>query len=754
MLGFLEQLFKPGHSSVKWYKSLGFLGVIALTLIPLWDMIGIFAIMENIGKPLVLDESSRLMEQTGNNVVQDLMTRSKQIEGLCRTVAGAAEKMPSDATLYRSVLPNMIDFKNDMAVAGGGVWPEPGAFTPGVKLRSFFWGRDEAGKLKYYDDYNTGRGYHNDEWYPVVRFSKPGDCFWSRSYMDPYSYQPMVTCTVAIRKESTFAGVATVDLKLEGLQSFIDAWRKKTGGYLFVLDRNNKFLVFPDPGLVKKIDKDEKGKRTEEFMTANDFAAREKEFLPIAEAVTRMNQAILNGAEKIPGFDPTLSKKIDDASDQIDADEAKFIAAVIADPLGDKRLYEKFDIRRDFLNKEASTVFIFHVPQSYWKVVIVKPVSESQAVAAKITRVILFLIGGTILAGVLVAAYLSHRLLTAPLRQTTDAVTRIGQLVAEKKFHELDENKIETTRQDELGHLSKMVNTLCSELSVSYSNLVELNARLEQKVEARTAEIRKQADLLSEQNKKILDSISYAKRIEEALLWKPSEIAARGIDAFVISRPRDIVSGDFYWFAKFPDIVLAAVIDCTGHGVPGAFMSMIGNTILNEIVVENRIQEPGIILGNMHDQVRKALRQDSGDSRDGMDVALVRIDLRTHEVRFAGARRHLYFVNDSTLTDIKGSSKPIGGLQKEQSRFFETHSVTLKPGAMIYLTSDGYADQPGQNGEKIGSMELKRLLEQVSSDSTENQKLRLEQYLSTHQGTEPQRDDITVVGIKIVDFVS
>ncbi len=480
---------------VVWYKSLTFLGLLGLTLVPLWDMAGIVLVMENRAKPLVVEESARLIEQIGNGAIDRLLKRSREIESLGRSMAAMGQTLPKSTALFQSVVPNVVDFNGDKDVAGGGVWPEPYTFDPGRKLRSFFYGREKDGTLKYYDDYNSGRGYLNDEWYPVVRYSKPGKCFWSKSYMDPYSYQPMVTCTVAMRESGRFSGVATVDLKLEGLHGVMESIRKSTGGYVFLTDRNNKFLTFPETSLVKKVETDAKGKRTEEFLHVNDLVKKKSEFTPIAAALESMNTDILATAQKMKGYDAKAIPKIDGDSDQINLEEAQFIAAVIADPmqerLKDTYLYKRIHIKRDFITGEESLVFLFHVPESYWKMVVVKPLKEAEQVARYISRDVLTIIGVTILVGVILAALLMHRFFTRPLRDTTEAVQAVGSLVQEKKFGMLDQHLIKRESDDELGQLAVVINSLARELQDSYGALVELNQDLEKKVEQRTAELRR-----------------------------------------------------------------------------------------------------------------------------------------------------------------------------------------------------------------------------------------------------------------------
>ena len=486
-------------NQVKWYKSLSFLGLIGLTLIPLWDMAGIVIIMRTHGHDLVVAESARLLEETGNTAITEIGRRSRQIGGLARSLALATEALPREPALVKRVIPHMISFHGDMDVAGGGIWPEPGAFTPGVEKRSFFYGRESDGSLKYYDDYNHGRGYHNDEWYPVVKYSQPGRCFWSKSYMDPYSYQPMVTCTVAMHSlegshtKKKFWGVSTIDLKLEGLHEFMERIRKKTGGYVFLLDRNNRFLTFPDPNRVKIVSTDEHGQRTETFMDALTLAKSEPEFLPIARAVEDMNQDILERGRKSPDYDATIAARIDADSDQINRTEAESIATVIADPLRENRdttyLYKKFRVPSDFINKESSLVLIFNVPESYWKLVAVKPISEAQAVATQISNSLTILIFITVCLGIVLAAILMHFFFTKPIKATTHAVQEVGQLVAEKRFSELSEHQIPSLRDDEMGRLADVINSLGRELQNSYTSLLDLNVTLEKKVADRTAEI-------------------------------------------------------------------------------------------------------------------------------------------------------------------------------------------------------------------------------------------------------------------------
>ncbi|MBX7222048.1 MAG: FHA domain-containing protein [Blastocatellia bacterium] len=283
---------------------------------------------------------------------------------------------------------------------------------------------------------------------------------------------------------------------------------------------------------------------------------------------------------------------------------------------------------------------------------------------------------------------------------------------------------------------------------------LQLVGHLEAMVAERTAEVVAQRDEIQRINTHVMDSIRYAERIQQAILPTQQRVDQMIQDNFVLFRPKDIVSGDFYWFHEVNGVVIAAVADCTGHGVPGAFMSMIGNTLLNQIVIEKHILDPALILENLHNGVREALRQTQADSesQDGMDVCLCRIE--PGQVTFAGAKRPLYCVplNGSPLTleEIKGDKRSVGGMQKEARRTFTNQTIAVGSGLMLYLTSDGFGDQPSPEGAKYGTRRLKELLSSFAHLPAREQFDTLVSELDRHQGTEVQRDDLSVIGIRVV----
>lgn len=256
---------------------------------------------------------------------------------------------------------------------------------------------------------------------------------------------------------------------------------------------------------------------------------------------------------------------------------------------------------------------------------------------------------------------------------------------------------------------------------------------------------------LAEANRTITDSIAYARTIQQAIL--PAEDALRTAfgDVFVLYRPRDIVSGDFYWIHENEKgMKFIAVADCTGHGVPGAFMSVIGASLLDQIVIERNLESPAEILTELHAGVRRALRQDAADTaaEDGLDLALCRIEPET--VTFAGARRPLYAVDGAgRFVELSGDRASIGGTRRSAEREFRNYLLPREPGMTLYLATDGFADQNGPAGKPFGSRRLRELLRENAKLPLAEQAEALAEALDVHRSGEPQRDDVTVVGLRL-----
>jgi ligand-binding sensor domain-containing protein/serine phosphatase RsbU (regulator of sigma subunit) len=272
------------------------------------------------------------------------------------------------------------------------------------------------------------------------------------------------------------------------------------------------------------------------------------------------------------------------------------------------------------------------------------------------------------------------------------------------------------------------------------------NKLLEMKVAARTRE-------LAEKNRDITSSIEYAKRIQEAILPSKDQIFGKLKRSFIFYKPKDIVSGDFYWFGEKNEWKIFAIVDCTGHGVPGAFMSMIGHNLLNQIIQERGVTDPGEILNYLHRGVQEALRQGQNEisTNDGMDLSIICIHTQTKETKWAGANRPLILVDSKgTLQKFNGNKFPVGGAQLDNSRVFTTHILKPDSSAMAYMFSDGYADQfGGEKGKKFMVTKFYDILLRIHSYQPEEQKKELEDNFQRWRQNHEQVDDVLVAGIEI-----
>jgi serine phosphatase RsbU (regulator of sigma subunit)/ligand-binding sensor domain-containing protein len=269
-------------------------------------------------------------------------------------------------------------------------------------------------------------------------------------------------------------------------------------------------------------------------------------------------------------------------------------------------------------------------------------------------------------------------------------------------------------------------------------------------IQERTAEVVKQKEVIELKNKDITDSINYAKRIQEAILPTKENFKTLFPESFILYKPKDIVSGDFYWLSEKNDKIFFAAADCTGHGVPGAFTSMIGNSLLNEIVNDKGIAEPAKILDALREGIIKALKQSGkeGENKDGMDISLCCVDLKNKTLEYAGAYNPLFLVRKNELIEIKADKFPIG--ISDRISQFTNNLMNLEPGDSIYVFSDGYADQfGGSDGKKFMRKRFKELLLSVQSLSMDEQGHDLNKAIVSWQGAADQVDDILVIGVKI-----
>ncbi|MCU0462145.1 MAG: SpoIIE family protein phosphatase [Bacteroidales bacterium] len=339
-----------------------------------------------------------------------------------------------------------------------------------------------------------------------------------------------------------------------------------------------------------------------------------------------------------------------------------------------------------------------------------------------------------------IVAYLIYRktrVITLPIKNLVENVDRItnGNL----------RERAEVTGNNEVTRLSEKFNMMIAQLESYYYEL-------EAKVKERTIKIEKQKEEIEEQKKHIMDSIHYARRIQNAILPSFSMISEHLSNYFVLYLPKDIVSGDFYWFHDADGLFMVAAVDCTGHGVPGAFMSIVGFNQLNHVVNVKKARSASVILDELNKGVITTLNENktTGSIKDGMDMALCILDLKSNNAEFAGANNPMYLIRNNQLIKYKGDRFPIGAFEGSEPQLFNNNEIDLSDGDCIYLFSDGYADQfGGPENKKFMYKKFEDLLIEINRKPMEVQKEILLSRLDEWKGKNEQVDDILIIGIRI-----
>ncbi|MGD0340968.1 MAG: tetratricopeptide repeat protein [Bacteroidales bacterium] len=295
-------------------------------------------------------------------------------------------------------------------------------------------------------------------------------------------------------------------------------------------------------------------------------------------------------------------------------------------------------------------------------------------------------------------------------------------------------------------------NEVQSKLSnIEVAHAIEKSEQEKEIYRLRHVELKSAYDIIEEKNKDITASINYASRIQRAMLPSPAEIKGFSSKSFMLYLPKDIVSGDFYWFSEIGGKLILVAGDCTGHGVPGALMSMLGISFLEEIVNEREIIQSGQILVELRKEVQRALHQKGAreEAKDGMDIALCVIDRSKKIIQYSGAYNSLYLIRKGELFEYPADRMPIG-IFDLSDKSFTSQNIQYIPGDMIYMFSDGYADQfGGPNMKKFKYSAFKELLLKVQILPIKEQKKKLETEFLKWKGDNPQTDDVLVIGLRL-----
>ena len=356
-----------------------------------------------------------------------------------------------------------------------------------------------------------------------------------------------------------------------------------------------------------------------------------------------------------------------------------------------------------------------------------------------------------------VLIYRKTRVITSPIKKLVDNVDRItnGNL----------RERAEVTGNNEITKLSEKFNMMIAQLESYYYELEEKVKERTLKIEKQKHEIESQRDILAlkntqlneayleieEQKKHIMDSIYYARRIQTAILPSFSQLDKCLKEYFIFYLPKDIVSGDFYWMHCYEGLAMLAAVDCTGHGVPGAFMSIVGFNQLNNAVNVKKVTKASDILNELNKGVIHTLNENTGESsiKDGMDMTLCVFDFKNRKLDFAGANNPIIQVHNKKVIKHRGSRFPIGAFIDNQTQVFTGTEINLSEGDMIYMYSDGYADQfGGPENKKFFTKRFEQLLADIAGYPVDEQKEILKNTLYDWMGQNGQVDDILVIGVR------
>jgi serine phosphatase RsbU (regulator of sigma subunit) len=287
--------------------------------------------------------------------------------------------------------------------------------------------------------------------------------------------------------------------------------------------------------------------------------------------------------------------------------------------------------------------------------------------------------------------------------------------------------------------------------NIEVTHAIEKSEQEKEIYRLRHVELKEAYDIIEEKNKDITSSINYACRIQNAILPNPVDIKGLNLNLFILYRPKDIISGDFYWFTESNGKLVIVAGDCTGHGVPGALMSMLGISFLEEIVNKREISDTGLILDALSKEVKRALHQkgERNEAKDGMDISICILDKKNNSVQYSGANNNLYMVSNNQLIEYKADRMPIG-YNEDDVHSFSSHTINTHPGDILYMFSDGYPDQfGGPNRKKFKYSALKALFLEIHDQPLETQKKKLEKEFYKWKGNDQQTDDIMILGIRV-----
>lgn len=479
--------------------------ILALAFLLITSMVN--WVIETYAKPRVAAMTSESIEGMGNEIINSIMASINRVDGLAHAASTISGGLPKEASIYQDTFGNLMN-QADKSIVGGGVWFDPNMYQPGQERQAFVWARDNAGIMQRTDRYITKDNgltpYYRDWWYIPALYARHDHCVWSRAYVDPTTNSPMMTCAKALynSRNQAFDGVVSFNLILDNLDAAMQAWRQKIGGYVFLIDLDNHFLTFPDKSVITY---ESSANRQGEMLSVEAFAKAQPRFAPIAERLTTINDDLLDKAiatdESRYNF-AANSIMSSTNTGQLSRQESKLLSALLllngeqSTNLVESHLLDTVTVPNDLILQQPATAFIFRMPFTYWKMVIVKPDSALTSVANGLSNQLLryMLIG--FIPILLITAWAFRNYFTRPLRYMADAVADMGSLIERKQYQQLGAHKLPTSNVSEIQIISEQTNQLIDRVVENEGALAEINVHLEKKVVERTQALQQAMDEL------------------------------------------------------------------------------------------------------------------------------------------------------------------------------------------------------------------------------------------------------------------
>ncbi|WP_413519029.1 ATP-binding protein [Psychrobacter glacincola] len=492
---------------VDWFGSISTRILIILTLAFLLIILLVYWVIETQAKPRILEMTSEIVVETGNEAINSIMASINHVDGLAKATSTMAGGLPKQDSLYKETFGNLMQ-QTDQRIVGGGVWFDPNMYAQGRERQSFVWSRDESGSMQPLERYNQARQtpnpYYRDWWYIPAMYARHDHCVWSRAYVDPVSNQPMMTCAKALydSRNQAFDGVVSFNLLLDNLGEAMKKWQDKLGGYVFLVDLDNRFLTSPDQSMVMHATKDS---GQGQVVTARQLAESNPSFAPIADSLDSINQTLIDEAVTKDESRYTLAARSIISTtnlNKISEQESKLLSALLllnidqTFNLVDSHLVDTIAVPNDFVLQQPATAFVFRMPFTYWKMVIVKPDNDLMSVANALSNKLIQAMLLGFIPILLLTAWVFRRYFTRPLKHMAQSVADMGVLIEQKKYQQLSAHKLPHSNVSEIQVISEQTNQLIDRVVENEGALAEINVHLEKQVAARTQDLQQAMDEL------------------------------------------------------------------------------------------------------------------------------------------------------------------------------------------------------------------------------------------------------------------